>query len=93
MVIVVVKFGVRKSRFGSRPVLTAWQRIVYVLIVLSSKFPHLSNITTIHFISHGAFFLSYTMASASLEDRFEQITIHDDNDNGAPSYHKSKVSA
>lgn len=33
------------------------------------------------------------MASASLEDRFEQITIHDDNDNGAQSYHKSKVSA
>jgi hypothetical protein len=34
------------------------------------------------------------MASATLEDRFEQITIHDDNnENGATSYHKSKVSA
>jgi hypothetical protein len=41
-----------------------------------------------------AFFSSFTMASASLEDRFEQITIHDDNnENGATSYHKSKVSA
>jgi hypothetical protein len=44
--------------------------------------------------SHSAFFLSFAMASATLEDRFEQITIHDDNnENGATSYHKSKVSA
>ncbi|QDS69681.1 Serine/threonine-protein kinase ark1 [Venturia effusa] len=32
------------------------------------------------------------MASASLEDRFEQINIHDDIENGATSYHKSKGS-
>jgi hypothetical protein len=48
-------------------------------------------------LSHctSAFFSSFTMASASLEDRFEQITIHDDNnENGTTtSYHKSKVSA
>lgn len=43
------------------------------------------------FISCRTFFSSNTMASASLEDRFDQINIHDDHENGATSYHKSKV--